>query len=114
MNGRETENDFVKSLKQQIETFKHNNKMREEYMYRMTVEDEIRHDALQQGRLEGMQLGMQKGMHQGRLEGMEQGIYKEKENIVLNMLSKGVEAQTISEYTKISLSEIEKIRDKFQ
>ncbi len=98
MNGRETENDFVKSLKQQIETFKHNNRMREEYMYRMTVEDEIRHDALQEG--------MQQGMQQGREE--------RNADIVLNMLSKGVEAQIISEYTKLSLSEIEKIRNKIQ
>ncbi len=38
-------NEFVESLKNQIDTFKHNNKMREEYMYRMTVEDEIRYEA---------------------------------------------------------------------
>ncbi len=92
MNGRETENDFVKSLKHQIETFKHNNKMREEYMYRMTVEDEIRHDALQ--------------------EGMQQGIYKEKENIVLKMVSRGLDVKTISEYTDLDISEVKKIKDK--
>ncbi len=45
MNGQEPKNEFVESLKNQIDTFKHNNKMREDYMYRMTVEDEIRFEA---------------------------------------------------------------------
>ncbi len=64
-------------------------------MYRMTVEDEIRHDAMQLG----MQKGMQKGMH------------KKQENIVLNMFSKGLDMQTISEYTDLDIAEVQKIRD---
>ncbi len=97
MNGRELENDFIKSLKQQIEIFKHNNKMREEYMYRMTVEDEIRHDA--------MKLGMEKGI--------QQGIYKGQENIIVNMFSEGLDIQTISKYTKLDTKEIKKIKENF-
>ncbi|PIE97344.1 MAG: hypothetical protein CR988_08255, partial [Treponema sp.] len=94
MNGRETENDFLKSLKEQIETFKHNNRMREEYMYRMTVEDEIRHDALQQG--------------------MQQGEKKRNTDIVLRMFSKGFDMETISECTELTLEEIKKITDRLQ
>ncbi len=91
MNGRESENDFVNSLKQQIETFKHNNKIREEYMLRMTVEDEIRHDARQKGKLEG------------KLE--------RNTDIALKMVSDGLDIKTISKYTDLPVSEIKKIKN---
>ncbi len=89
MNGRELENEFVKSLKQQIETFKHNNKMREEYMYRMTVEDEIRHDALEEG--------IQQGMQKGKLE------------TARSFKSIGVEIDKIATATGLSKEEIESL-----
>ncbi len=53
-------------------------------------------------------------LQEGIAQGMQQGIYKEKENIVLNMVSEGLEVQTISKYTKLAISEIEKIRNKIQ
>ncbi len=44
MNGKASKNEFVQSLENTITTYKHNEKIREEYMYRMTVEDEIRYE----------------------------------------------------------------------
>ncbi len=45
-----------------------------------------------------------------REEAMLQGMHKEKENIVLNMFSEGLDIQTISKYTKLDIAEIQKIK----
>ncbi len=45
---------------------------------------------------------------------LEKGIYKEKENIVLKMVSRGLDVKTISEYTDLDISEIKKIQARLQ
>ncbi len=49
-----------------------------------------------------------------REEAMQQGENKRNADIVQNMLTEGLEVQTISKYTKLDISEIERIRDKIQ
>ncbi len=81
MNGKESNNEFIKSLKIQINTFKHNNKLREEYMYRMTVEDEIRYETEYQTNIKNAK----------------------------NMKQKNCDNEFIAEITGLSIEEIEKL-----
>ncbi len=85
MNGQEPQNEFVERLKIQISTFKHNNKIREEYMYRMTIEDEIRYEAKKEG------------INEGKTETAR----------ILKQL--GDTAQKISQATGLSIEEIENL-----
>ncbi len=101
MNGKESDNDFVKSLKNCIDTIKHNNRMREEYMYRMTIEDEVRYEARKQGIAQGMQ--------EGRAEGISQGAYQNKCQTAVKMKESSFDTKTISEITGLSPAEIEKL-----
>ncbi len=64
-----------------------------------------------EAREEGMKEGMEKGMEKGRQEGMEKGRHAEKLAIAKNMLSLGVDKKKVSEFTGLSLQEIEKLYD---
>ncbi len=57
---------------------------------------------------------MMHGIKQGKLEGIQQGIHKNQTNIVLNMVSKGFDMQTISKCTDLDIAEVQKIRDNSQ
>ncbi len=45
---------------------------------------------------------------------LQEGMQKKQESIVLNMFSEGLDIQTISKYTKLNTSEIERIKNKIQ
>ncbi len=62
-------------------------------------------DAKRSGMQEGIELGIQQGMQQG----MQQGKKENSTHIVLKMVSKGLDIQTISDYTDLSSEEIKKI-----
>lgn len=61
----------------------------------------------------GFELGMEKGREEGREEGMAEGVEKGEHNksiqIAKNMKDKGFDIATISELTKLSFEEIEKL-----
>ncbi len=44
-------------------------------------------------------------------EGMQQGENKRNVDIVLKMVSRGLDVKTISEYTDLDISEVKKIKD---
>ncbi len=72
-------------------------------------------EACDKARAEGMEEGMEKGMEKGRKEGMEKGMEKGIEKgmelrnreIAINMLDRGLSVKDISEFTGLSVSEIE-------
>ncbi len=76
------------------------NMLTAEYDYEMDI-------AVQ--REEAWELGMEKG----KLEGMQEGMHKKQENIVLNMVSKGFDMQTIAECTDLDIAEVQKIKENF-
>ncbi len=76
-----------------------------------SFEMDAKRSGMQEGIELGIQQGMQQGIAQGVKQGMQQGIYKEKENIVLKMVSRGLDIQTISEYTDLDISEVKKIKE---
>ncbi len=76
--------------------------------------EEEREIALQQGIQKGRLEGMQQGRQEGRLEGMEQGKEERNADIVLKMFSKGLDLETISEYTELTVEEIKKIKERLQ
>ena len=86
---------------------------------RLSREDYVRkqgqQEGRQQGRQEGRQKGRQEGMQKGRQEGMQQGIkqggLKKEREVVLNMLSKNLPIDLISEVTGLSPEEIKKLQN---
>ncbi len=73
-----------------------------EYDYDMDIEVQ---------REEALERGMEKGKLEGIQQGMQQGIHKNQKNIVLNMVSKGFDMQTISESTDLDIWEVQKIKE---
>jgi predicted transposase/invertase (TIGR01784 family) len=61
---------------------------------------------LEEGRLEGEQIGIQKGKLEGRQEGEQIGIQK----TVVNALKSGLDVETIHKITGVSKDEIRKLQ----
>ena len=57
----------------------------------------------------GFELGMEKGREEGMAEGVEKGEHNKSIQIAKNMKDKGFDIATISELTKLSFEEIEKL-----
>ena len=83
INGKKTDDPFIKELEKALEAAKKNRKWRHEYMTLLMRDRE---------NLEkGMEQGMEKGMEQGMEKGMEQGI----RSMVAVLKELGVPTQTI-------------------
>ena len=57
---------------------------------------------------------MQEGMQQGVQQGMQQGLEKKEIEIVLNMLSEGLNEEMISKLTKIDINKVRDIKTKYK
>ena len=57
-----------------------------------------------------IQRGYDKGVNQGVQQGMQQGMQEERLAVAKQMLQKGADIQFISDVTKLSLAEIQKIK----
>ncbi|MBE6153054.1 MAG: hypothetical protein E7166_02340 [Firmicutes bacterium] len=62
---------------------------------------------LERGIKEGLAQGIEKGIEQGIEKGIEQGIERSKKNIVMNMIKKNMDIDTIAEITELSRENIE-------
>ena len=60
----------------------------------------------EKGIQKGIKKGIQKGIEKGIEQGIEQGSLKATKAIAFNMKAKGLDPQTISQYTGLSLKEI--------
>ncbi|MGN1342231.1 MAG: hypothetical protein ACI4VL_03265, partial [Bacilli bacterium] len=61
------------------------------------------------GRLEGMIEGIKEGKKKGIEQGIKQGINENKTEVIINMLKKGIDYDTISEVTDKTIEEIKKL-----
>lgn len=60
------------------------------------------------------QKGIEQGIEQGIEKGIEQGVEKRDIEIVLNMLSEGINEETISKLTRIDVSRVLEIKEKYK
>ena len=61
---------------------------------------------------QGLEKGREQGLEKGREQGLEKGIEKEREVLVLNMLSKGLSVKDIANWTGLKAQQIIKIQKK--
>ncbi len=66
-------------------------------------------EGLAEGKAQGMAQGMEQGMAQGMEQGMAQGMAQEKLQIAKNMLAMGLDTETISKATGLSVDEIDNL-----
>jgi predicted transposase/invertase (TIGR01784 family) len=66
-------------------------------------------EGLAEGKAQGMEQGMAQGMEQGMEQGMAQGMAQEKLQIAKNMLAMGLDTETISKATGLSVDEIDNL-----
>ena len=67
--------------------------------------------AEEQGLEQGIEKGIEKGIEQGIEKGIEQGIEQKNREIIVSMLNKKMDYNTISEITGKTLEEIKEIED---
>lgn len=58
----------------------------------------------------GFEEGEKKGYDKGKKEGKEEGRLEEKRNVVLRMRDKGLSNEMISDFTGLSIEEIERLK----
>ena len=101
MNGKKSENAFVKELEQRITEIKHNDQRRHDYMIMTAFEA----DAKRMGRLEGRQ----EGIAQGEARGFADGAYQTKLETAKLMKNANCELDFIMQMTGLSQEEVESI-----
>ena len=101
MNGKTSENAFVKELEQRITEIKHNDQRRHDYMIMTAFEA----DAKRMGRLEGRQ----EGIAQGEARGFADGAYQTKLETAKLMKNANCELDFIMQMTGLSQEEVESI-----
>ena len=75
------------------------------YRVSRIVEEDIRREATE----EGLKEGREKGLKEGREKGREEGREEERLSNALKMKAKGLDYETISDITGLSIQEIEKL-----
>jgi len=101
MNGKKSENAFVKELEQRITEIKHNDQRRHDYMIMTAFEA----DAKRMGRLEGRQ----EGIAQGEARGFADGSYQTKLETARILKRFGDSVQKIMQATGLSKEEVENL-----
>ena len=91
------------------------NKINEDPQFRvyMTYEEDqekIFNSRMAEADRKGMEKGMKKGIEKGIKEGIEKGKKEEKIEIAKNALNDGINIETISKITGLSIEEIEKLQ----
>ena len=66
-------------------------------------------EGLAEGKAQGMAQGMAQGLAEGKAQGMAQGMAQEKLQIAKNMLAMGLDTETISKATGLSVDEIDNL-----
>ena len=101
MNGKKSENAFVKELEQRITEIKDNDQRRHDYMIMTAFEA----DAKRMGRLEGRR----EGIAQGEARGFADGSYQTKLETAKRMRSHDYQVSEICAMTGLSEAEVEKL-----
>ena len=101
MNGKKSEDTFVKELEQRIGEIKYNDQRRHDYMIMTAFEA----DAKRMGRLEGRQ----EGIAQGEARGFADGSYQTKLETAKRMRSHDYQVSEICAMTGLSKEEVENL-----
>jgi predicted transposase/invertase (TIGR01784 family) len=72
---------------------------------KMELESELNHSR-KQGKIEGIKEGELKGIKKGKIEGIKEG----KLEIAVNLLSRGMELDLVSEITNIPIAKLKSLK----
>ena len=59
---------------------------------------------------EAQEKGVKKGWHKGHKEGLQEGMQQGRQEVALNFLSAGLDLETVSKCTGLSVDEINKLK----
>ena len=105
MNGKKSENTFVKELERRIVEIKHNDQRRHDYMIMTAFEA----DAKRMGRQEGIAQGEARGFAQGIRQGFSDGSYRKALETAKLMKNANCELDFIMQMTGLSQEEVENL-----
>ena len=100
VDGKVSDNSFVKKIDSEVKRVKRNEEWRVEYMTLLMREREIAWQARQEGRLEGRQ----EGRLEGRKEGRQEGRKEERQESIRNLIELCQEMDMSLQQTAIQVS----------
>ena len=99
------ENQDIKEAKEELDKISQDDRLR-----RMALKAKLERMDYKQQLYEAKRDGKAEGRAEGRLDGIKEGTSKTQQEIVLKMLQKQIDIQTISEVTGLSEEEIKKLQ----
>lgn len=109
MNGKISDDGFIRKIEQRIREVKESEDMRKEYMLINSFERDARNDGWKSGWQAGMQAGMQAGRQEGIAQGFADGSYQTKLETAKLMKQANCELDFIIQISGLSKAEIEKM-----
>ena len=84
-------------------------------LFQQTVDEacqKAQQKGLQEGWQKGIKKGMEKGMEKGIEKGQAEGMEKGQQQLILKLLERGMDLQSICKYTGFSENEINKLKNR--
>ena len=102
------ENEAIKKAKEVLESISQDDRERRlaELREKYIMDQKAIHD---HGYDKGLEVGIEQGIRQGIKQGIEQGIFKQKIEMIKEMVSQNYDIKSISKLVKLSEDEIKKI-----
>ena len=105
INGKSSDDDFVRRLERRLNYAKQNKYWRQEYLLTEFEWNEAKAESFEEGREEGIAIGEKQGIAIGE----ERGILKASFDIARSMLKAGFDSMQICALTKLSLDDLKKL-----
>ncbi len=102
----ETDDWFIRRLRQSVLEARKNETWRDEYMTSRDIE--------RRGQLQGEKAGVEKGIGIGVEKGRSEGRAEEKRKTVLRMLEKGMDPELISAVVELSPEELQNFVEEYE
>ena len=77
----------------------------------LSLDDSSRYEGYCDGHIAGREEGRAEGLEKGRAEGREQGLAESRNETAIAMLKKGMSVELTAEISKLSVEEVEKIKN---
>lgn len=74
-------------------------------------ESVIYQDILQEGLAQGFEQGLEQGLEQGIERGIEQGIEQKAQEIAIKMIHKGIDIETIVDFTGLTIEQVQQLQN---
>ena len=110
MNGKKSEDTFVKELEQRIAEIKHNDKRRHDYMIMTAFEADAKRMGRLEGRSEGIRQGIQQGFAEGEAKGFSDGSRQKAFETARVLKQLGDSVKKIMQVTGLSKKEVEALK----